>query len=321
MLGIVAIGRNEGERLVRCLDSVNGLGYPLVYVDSGSSDDSVKHALSFGCEVVELDMSIPFTAARARNSGFDRLIDLNPTVEFVFFVDGDCEVVAAWLGEAVKYLVANPNMAAVCGRRQERFPERSVFNLMCDSDWDLAPGPVKLFGGDVVIRVDAFKKVAGFREDLIAGEEPELAVRIRSCGWQLYRLPSVMTIHDANMIKFSQWWKRAKRGGYAYTEGAFIHGAPPERHFVRQSRRITIWGGVIPLAILIAGMVEPILFLLLLIYPLQVFRIARKGRKSPKENLVIAFFLVVGRFAEMQGQFSFWLDSLMKKKRTLIEYK
>ncbi len=64
--GIVVIGRNEGERLVACLRSLVTGQYPIVYVDSGSSDGSPQQAASLGIEVTALDMSIPFTAARAQ---------------------------------------------------------------------------------------------------------------------------------------------------------------------------------------------------------------------------------------------------------------
>jgi glycosyltransferase involved in cell wall biosynthesis len=44
-VSVVVIGRNEGERLQRCLDSVHAahwqnLRYELIYVDSASTDDS-----------------------------------------------------------------------------------------------------------------------------------------------------------------------------------------------------------------------------------------------------------------------------------------
>src|SRR6516165_251757 len=99
-LGVIAIGRNEGERLRRCLQSVMGRGFSIVYVDSGSIDGSVELARSLGASVVELDLSRPFTAARARNEGFERLCQMNPQVRFVQFVDGDCEVVEGWLETA-----------------------------------------------------------------------------------------------------------------------------------------------------------------------------------------------------------------------------
>jgi len=43
-VAIVAIGRNEGERLKRCLRSVVGKARTVVYVDSGSADGSAEFA-------------------------------------------------------------------------------------------------------------------------------------------------------------------------------------------------------------------------------------------------------------------------------------
>src|SRR5947209_19431049 len=99
-VGVVAVGRNEGERLRRCLASLQGQSAALVYVDSGSTDGSVAVARSFGASVVELDTSVPFTAARARNAGFDRLMAEHPDLAYVQFVDGDCEVDPDWVGRA-----------------------------------------------------------------------------------------------------------------------------------------------------------------------------------------------------------------------------
>ena len=60
----------RGLRLKRCLASL-ATGGPVVYVDSGSTDGSdAVRARESGADVIELDMSIPFTAARARNAGF-----------------------------------------------------------------------------------------------------------------------------------------------------------------------------------------------------------------------------------------------------------
>ena len=75
--GVVAIGRNEGLHLKRCLSSLDGASL-VVYVDSGSSDGSVQLAGECGAIVVDLNMSIPFTAARARNAGFRCLVETLP---------------------------------------------------------------------------------------------------------------------------------------------------------------------------------------------------------------------------------------------------
>jgi glycosyltransferase involved in cell wall biosynthesis len=133
--GVVAIGRNEGERLRRCLESVVVAAERVVYVDSGSTDGSVELARGLGAEVVALDMSRPFTAARARNQGWRRLLEAEPALAYVQFVDGDCEVVAGWLDAGRAFLDAHDDVAAVAGRNRERFPERSIYNLLCDIEW------------------------------------------------------------------------------------------------------------------------------------------------------------------------------------------
>ena len=321
-IGVVVIGRNEGLRLERCLISLVGSAQKVVYVDSGSTDGSVQMALRLGVEVVELDMTIPFTAARARNEGFACLQRLLPTMRYVQFVDGDCEVVDGWLPRALAFLDTHPDVAVVCGRRRERFPQHSVYNLLCDFEWDTPVGEAKACGGDALMRADAFAEASGFRPGLIAGEEPELCVRLRGNGWKVWRLDEEMTLHDATMTRFGQWWQRTLRGGYAFAEGAFLHGAAPEQHWLRESRRAWFWGLGVPLATVIASLVAGWFGLLvLLVYPLQVVRLARRGDRSTRENWLRAFFLVLGKFPEMLGQVKFLLNRFGASKTALIEYK
>ncbi|MBU6960386.1 glycosyltransferase [Pseudomonas sp. CVAP len=321
-IGVVVIGRNEGLRLERCLASLGGAAQKVIYVDSGSTDGSVQMARRLGVEVVELDMSIPFTAARARNEGFACVQRLLPAMRYVQFVDGDCEVVGGWLPRAQAFLDAQPEVAVVCGRRRERFPQRSIYNLLCDLEWDTPIGEAKACGGDALIRADAFAAVSGFRADLIAGEEPELCVRLRANGWKVWRLADEMTLHDAAMTRFGQWWRRTLRGGYAFAEGAFLHGAAPEQHWQRESRRAWLWGLGVPLATMIASlMLGWFGLLLLLVYPLQVVRLARRCDRSARENWLQAFFLVLSKFPEMLGQVKFLLNRFGAGKTALIEYK
>lgn len=165
-IGVVVIGRNEGERLRQCFESL-ALPYILVvYVDSGSTDGSVELAESYGITVVRLDDSIPFSAGRARNEGFNKLIGLYPKLEFVQFVDGDCKVFDGWLGAAAVYLSKNITYAIVAGRRKEIYPEKSLYNLLCDIEWDTPIGDSKACGGDFMVRTLAFQKVGGLIRQL-----------------------------------------------------------------------------------------------------------------------------------------------------------
>ena len=299
-IAAVVIGRNEGARLEACLDSLCGRVARIVYVDSGSTDGSVSLARRLGAEVVELQRSLPFTAARARNLGFATLRD-GPMPDYVQFVDGDCIVDPEWITVAAGHLDANPQAAAVCGRRRERFPEASVYNRLCDREWDTPVGPARACGGDAMIRAAALVAVGGYRETLIAGEEPELCLRLSRLGWDVWRLDAEMTAHDAAIHRFGQWWRRCRRGGYAFAEGAFLHGKAPERHWVAERRRAVAWS-VLPITA--ATALAPFggaALLVLLVYPLQVVRLAaREGvlRRASWEN---AIFTVLAKFPEALG--------------------
>jgi GT2 family glycosyltransferase len=321
--GVVVIGRNEGDRLKRCLDSVQNLPDSVVYVDSGSTDDSIAVARSRTAAVVELDLRTAFTAARARNEGFQKLIQMRPALDYVFFVDGDCEVVPGWLDKATKFLDQRSDVAVVSGVRRERFPEKSIYNLLIDIEWREYPfGDVKICGGDALIRVSALRQVNGYRAELICGEEPEMCVRLRKAGWRVWRLNEPMAMHDAAMYRFGQWWKREIRGGYAFALGAALHGASPERHSLFESLRAWIWGLGIPLAIVVlvaAGSWWNLLWLA--VYPLQVARLARRSKQTTRENWWRGGALVLGKFPEVIGQIKFLVDGIRGAQPRLIEYK
>ena len=323
-VGIVAIGRNEGERLRQCLTSVVGKVARVVYVDSGSTDGSVELAVGLGVEVVELDLSTPFTAARARNAGFAHLLQVEPQIKYVQFVDGDCEIVEGWLDFAQQELETKSNVAVVCGRRRERFPEQSIYNQLCDMEWDTPIGEAKACGGDSMMRVAAFQQVGGFNSALIAGEEPELCVRLRLYEWKILRLNAEMTLHDAQMLHFSQWWKRALRAGHAYAEGASLHGRE-DGHWKKESKSIWFWGCYLP--VLAFGLAMPsggLSLLLLLGYPALFSRIFIKQRRqniSSKHAALYAISCVLGKFAQVGGTLSFLRSKLLGTKSQLIEYK
>ncbi|MEG4205580.1 glycosyltransferase [Microcoleus sp. Pol7_A1] len=325
-VGLVAIGRNEGDRLRACLQSARVQAALVVYVDSGSTDGSLELAGSIGADTVELDLSTPFTAARARNEGFARLLQLAPDIEFVQFVDGDCEIVDGWLDRAQQELAAKPDVAVVCGRRRERFPNATPYNRLCDIEWDTPVGEAKACGGDSMMRVKAFEQVGGFNPALIAGEEPELCVRLRQNGWKIERLDAEMTLHDAQMTGFDQWWKRSQRAGHAYAEGSWLHGNTPERHWVKDTLRIWFWGFVLPaLALGTAWFTHGWSLWLLAGYPVLTYRIYRQMQQQrnlpAKDAALYAMSCAIGRFPQLQGQIQFHQRRLLGQRSNLIEYK
>jgi len=323
--GVVLIGRNEGERFRRALTAALSETSRVCYVDSGSTDDSVEFARSRDVAVVELDLSTPFTAARSRNAGFARLREKWPDVEYVQFIDGDAELESGWLAKARNCLLEDDGLAAAFGQRKERFPERSAYNLICDIEWDTPVGEALACGGDSMFRVNAFETVKGFNAGLIAGEEPELCVRLRADGWRLMRMPGVMTHHDADMHTLSAWFKRMRRAGHAFAEGAAMHGKPPERHFVRPTLQALFWGIAIPGLMLLAW---PLIGAWALLgfagYAISLWRSFRHTRgtgRDTRSSAIYAASCVGGKLPQVVGVLEFAINRLRGKRTTLIEYK
>jgi len=245
--GIVIIGQNEGERLRRCIRSVAGRAAVAVYVDSGSTDGSAWLARSVGCEVVELDPAAPFTAARGRNAGLARLRELHPGLEFVQFIDGDCELHPDWLDRAAREFAARPDVAIVCGHLHERSPDVSIYNRLCELEWKGSVGEIDWCGGIFMARADAVRAAGAFNASMIGGEEPELCLRLRRAGWQIVRVDAPMAVHDAAMTRLGQWLARAVRAGRAYAASASLHGNAADRGWSRQIASNLTWGLALPL--------------------------------------------------------------------------
>jgi len=332
-LGVVAIGRNEGERLRRCLESLEGRGYPTVYVDSGSDDGSVGLARSMAVEVVELDLARPFSAARARNEGYQRLRSIASGVRYVLFVDGDCEVAESWPERARAELEARPEAAVVCGRRRELFPERSIYNRLADLEWDTPVGEAVACGGDSVVRAEAFGAVGGFDPSAAAGEEPELCRRLRLAGWTVWRVDAEMTRHDLGMTRFRQWWRRSYRSGY---NGLDIQTRFPEgdQVFAGDLRRSRAWGLGWPTLVAGGGVAGGLIGgpaagaavagLLALTLPMQVARLALKVRDrvdGPGTAAAFGALNMLAKWANLAGQVDYLRDRRRGRTARLIEYK
>ena len=338
MIGIVVIGRNEGERLRRCLASVAGTGAPIVYVDSGSTDGSVEAARAVGAQVVELDMSRPFTAARARNEGWRRLAE-TAAPDIVQFVDGDCEVAEGWLDTAAAALAADPGLAAVAGRRRETNPGASLYNRYCDMEWDTPIGEAASVGGDAAYRHAALAEVGGFDDSFICGEEPELCFRLRARGWRLARLDAEMTRHDAAMTRFSQYWTRSVRSGWASAEAAATYEAGAPGRNARSAQRARLWGVAVPGALALCLLATAAALLLgSRFWPLPALAAAAlvglvgllvlktaAGRRatgdSLRDALLYGVLTTLAKPAEATGERRYTRTRARGEAATLIEYK
>jgi len=314
---VVLIGRNEGARLVAALASVKGAARQIVYVDSGSTDDSVAAAQDAGAKVVDLDMSIPFTAARARNAGFEALED----PAYVQFIDGDCALVPGHLDAARALLDDHPRVGMVTGWRSEIHPDASPYNLLCHWEWRRAAGEIQACGGDMMVRAEVWQSVGGMNPVVIAAEDDEICCRFRKAGWTLHRIPQEMTRHDAAMTRFGQWWARAVRTGHGFAQVNDLH---PE-YFTTECRRVAVYAAALPLLFLVAlAAWWPLALIIAGLYAVSWLRgtqaLIRDGI-TPQSAGKLGLLLTVSKFPNLIGMLRFHARKLRGSEMRIIEYK
>jgi len=323
-VGFVVIGRNEAAHLPACFAALPASGRPLVYVDSESRDDSVAIAQRAGATVVRLDRTRPLTAARSRNAGAARLLELDPAVTAFQFVDGDCELVAGFVDAAARELSGDARLGGVCGRLLERRPEASPYNKMCALDWRMQRTGDGAYSGIMLVSVAAFRAVSGFTEELIAGEDPDFAFRLTQAGFTTRRIGHDMARHDAALASFGQWWRRTVRTGHSDAELAWRHRRAPGRDRQREVASTLLWGAALSLAIaLAAALASPAWLAALALYPLLWLRIfAREGAAAGggADARLYATACVVAKFAQALGVLRFALGlARLLPRRGLIE--
>ncbi|WP_108813440.1 glycosyltransferase [Loktanella sp. Alg231-35] len=315
---VVLIGRNEGARLAAGLASLQGEVAQIVYVDSGSTDDSMQTARDAGAQVVELDLSVPFTAARARNAGFEAL-DPKPT--FVQFIDGDCMIEPGWIAAGIAALEQNPDMGIVTGWRAEIYPDASVYNGLTDFEWHRPAGDIEACGGDMMVRAEVFVATGGFNPRVIAAEDDEFCTRVRKAGWRVHRLPNKMTLHDANMMRFGQWWRRAVRTGHGFAQVGDLH---PE-YFARARQRVWVYGAILPFLAIVGVIFAPLLLVAVLaLYLMSYIRTVRgleNGELPRQKAMHQSVFLSLSKLPNFIGLLTYHWRKLRNRDMAIIEYK
>ncbi len=325
--GCVIIGRNEAARLPATFASVKAAAIPFVYVDSGSMDASVAIAGAAGASIVNLDPARPFTAARARNEGLASLITQHADLVFVMFLDGDCLLDPAFITRGVTAMTANPDCAIVVGQLSEASPDTSIYARMCSVEWAAPVGTItdfNSFGGIMLVRISDFQRVGGFNGSMIAGEDPEFAVRLALAGRDAIRIDAPMATHRADIVRFGQWWQRAVRGGHAMAHRYQLHGQSRLQDCKRQYWSTIFWGGAVPaLSAILAPFTRGLSLFLLAGFGLLSARMTAYYRRTGARPLLaiqLAGFGILAKFANFIGVLRFFLHR-SRGKTELLEYK
>jgi glycosyltransferase involved in cell wall biosynthesis len=328
VLSVVVIGRNEGERLVRCLASVRAMQSPggsveVIYVDSASTDGSPQSAAASGATVITVQPERP-TAALGRNAGWRAA-----SAPMILFLDGDT-VLHPQFAVASLPEFADSRVAVVWGHRRELYPEHSIYNRVLDLDWIYPPGPSDFCGGDALMRRSVLEEVGGFDETLIAGEEPELCRRIRAKGYTILHVDRPMTGHDLAITRWAQYWRRAVRAGYAYAAVASRFRGTPLPLWEREVKHNLLHGGGLLLGLLLSGGAALVTASLLPVIALGLVLLLLTLRTAFKvrwKSSPFATRCLYGLHSHLQhlpillGQVGYWRDQWTGRNRGLIEYK
>jgi glycosyltransferase involved in cell wall biosynthesis len=332
LVSVVVIGRNEGARLARCLDSVAamttaGFDTECIYVDSGSSDGSVALAQARGARTIRLDAARP-TAALGRNAGWRAARG-----EIVLFLDGDTILAANFVADSLSAF-EEAAIAIVWGHRRELYPQRSIYNRVLDLDWIYAPGFTSFCGGDALFRRSVLESTGGFDETLIAGEEPELCRRVTGLGLRILHVDRPMTAHDLDIRRFGQYWRRATRAGHAYAEVSERFRGTADPFWLADARRNRLRAlallTLLALGVLAAAFTRS-LWVGLLAPAVLVLLALRTGWKARwKANLRNGDWLAVllyGLHSQLQqipiflGQIGYLVNRRRGRRAQLVEYK
>lgn len=327
ILSIVVIGRNEGCRLTRCLESVvaidplPGGSVEIIYVDSASTDGSIEVARRFGVKVIQVNPARP-CASIGRNAGWRAA-----RASVVLFLDGDTILAPDFVRKAW-HLFHDFDVAVVFGHRREIDAAGSVYNRVLDLDWISNSGEV--CGGDALIRRDVLQRVNGYDERLIAGEDGELCSRIKALGFRIVHLDQLMTGHDLDIHRFSQYWRRSVRTGYACAEVADrlrystvpIWSREAKRNLIRGAAMTATLAGS-PVIALTAGSVAPILIVVVIVLALAM-RTALWSRSKGADlgtRLLYGLHSQLGQIPVFFGQLKYFRNRLSGRIEHLIEYK
>jgi len=327
-LSVVIIGRNEGQRLVDCIRSVQAMNDPpegmeIIYVDSDSTDGSPERAKTLGIKVLVVHPERP-AAAIGRNAGWRAA-----KAPLILFLDGDTILHPDFVKEAKQSLDNDPKVAIVWGHRRELYPNASWYQRILDLDWIYSPGLSDFCGGDALMRRHVLEEVGGYNPQIIAAEDNEICQRIRANRYSILHIDKPMTKHDLAITRWSQYWLRATRTGHAFAEVSNL-SRNTTGLWLHESRKHWLHAGIL-IGIFVIGLIISLglkslwpFFSSILLFLLLSLRSAWRARWKSKNFLTLFLYGLHSQFQHIPivvGQWSYYYHRWRGQRRRLIEYK
>ncbi len=312
MVDFVIIGLNSekylGECIKSCLEVTKEYNVAkIIYVDGGSDDNSINIADELGVTTIIYEGSYPSPGIQ-RNIGFKASKN-----KYIMFLDSDTIVNKEFVVKALDILKNGIGVGGVFGRRIEKYPTKNFYHVIANIEWNKQIGTAKDFGGDVVLKREAVQLTGGYNEELIGGEDPELARRIIKLGYEIIGLDTTMTIHDINMNSIKSYLKRAYRSGYGFGAVHYFH----KEYWILENKRILIRGflSILCFFMIFFNFLFIILFVLILFKP-RIFnskRISKELDLDKFEGKIYLYHSSIVVIPQFFGLIRFYLGLLLKK--------
>jgi glycosyltransferase involved in cell wall biosynthesis len=216
MISFIVIGKNEGSKLLTCINSIYKSielcklsSYEIIFVDSNSSDNSIDLVSKFN-EVKIFKLTGKCNAALARNTGA-----FESKGEILFFIDGDMELYPSFLqnvmldGYHLLYPFVTGNLINIVHDSDSRLIEKSLWFENKNGSTDNTP----VAPGFFLIERKLWLSVNGMRTKYKSAEDPDFGLRLARSGHLLVRRNEILGIH--NTISYhddKRFWNRLKNG-------------------------------------------------------------------------------------------------------------
>lgn len=175
----------------------------LIVVDNGSEDGSYEWLRKNYSDIARI-LRLPVgSISEVRNYGAS-----HARGEVLCFVDADCVVQTDHLERVGRAL--RKSSAAAVGARYE-LPQKAGW---VETAWHKLHRTGErafvnfLSAGNFSIRTKVFRKVGGFAEGLVTGEDAELCKRLRQAGYRIYQDPAIKVIHLGNAKTLPQFFRK-----------------------------------------------------------------------------------------------------------------
>jgi len=232
-ISVIVIGLNEAENLEATFNAIISskidFQIELIYVDSGSNDESISIAARFTDKIFIEDQGYR-SAARNRNRGL-----IESTGEIIHFLDGDVKLAPDYLAKAVE-IILDKKAEAACGKMIE-INQNQVTSII-SSSWDTRmEGYMHATHAGGTYLKSAIMSVGGYNPKIKMGEETELGLRFSEAGYKIYYIDEPMGYHDYNISNIFHYFKKQIGDGKCKTDMMFLR---EKNDFIRLSDRYAI---------------------------------------------------------------------------------